>query len=90
MAGSGRRLYRWTTPAILAHAFLAAATAHHSRPEPAGLIPLTVNELRHLFNVLIIEPSRRRTDPLIWSIRRRRHQARATTSHYSRQALTQP
>jgi hypothetical protein len=82
--------HRWTTLAILAHAFLAAATAHRSRPEPAGLIPQTVNELRHLFNVLIIEPSRRRTDPLIWSIRRRRHQARATTSHYARQALTEP
>jgi hypothetical protein len=29
---------------------------------------LTVNELRHLFNVLIIEPSRRHGDPLLWSI----------------------
>ncbi|WP_328426522.1 IS701 family transposase [Micromonospora sp. NBC_00389] len=82
--------HRWTTLAILAHAFLAAATAHRDRPDPIGLIPLTVNELRHLFHVLIIEPARRRTDPLHWSIRRRRHQARARNSHYARQALIEP
>ncbi|MET8090569.1 IS701 family transposase [Micromonospora sp. NPDC005220] len=82
--------HRWTTLAILAHAFLAAATTHRSHPDPAGLIPLTVNELRHLFNILIIEPARRRCDPLLWSVRRRRHQARAMTSHYARQALTEP
>jgi hypothetical protein len=82
--------HRWTTLAILAHAFLAAATAHRTRPHPPGLIPLTVNELRHLFNVLIIEPGRRHTDPLAWSIRRRRHQARAMASHYAKQALTEP
>ncbi len=83
--------HRWTTLAICAHAFLAAATAatrarHTNQP---GLVPLTVNELRHLFHVLIIEPSRRHADPLLWSIRRRRHQARAMTSHYARQALTE-
>ncbi|MEU4789737.1 IS701 family transposase [Micromonospora tulbaghiae] len=82
--------HRWSTLAILAHAFLAAATTHRSRPDPAGLIALTVNELRHLFNILIIEPTRRRCDPLLWSVRRRRHQARAMTSHYARQALTEP
>ncbi|WP_443677192.1 hypothetical protein [Micromonospora phytophila] len=83
--------HRWTTLAILAHAFLAAATAdHRHRYDPADLIPLTVNELRHLFNVLNIEPTRRRTEPLLWSIRRRRHQARAKTSHYTRQALIEP
>jgi SRSO17 transposase len=86
-----RSWHRWSTLAILAHAFLAAATAgHRDRYHPAGLIPLTVNELRHLFNVLISEPARRHSDPLLWSIRRRRHQARAMTSHYARQALTEP
>jgi len=83
--------HRWTTLAILAHAFLAAATAdHRHHDEPAGLIPLTVNELRHLFHVLIIEPTRRYTDPLLWSMRRRRHQARAINSHYARQARIEP
>ncbi|WBB57516.1 IS701 family transposase [Verrucosispora sp. WMMD573] len=81
--------HRWTTLTILAHAFLATATAGH-RHQPTGLIPMTVNELRHLFNILIIEPTRRHTDPLLWSIRRRRHQARAMTSHYARQALIEP
>ncbi|WP_172875960.1 IS701 family transposase [Micromonospora inositola] len=83
--------HRWTTLAILAHAFLAAATAgHRHHDEPTDLIPLTVNELRHLFNILIIEPTRRRCDLLLWSIRRRRHQSRAKTSHYARQALIEP
>ena len=84
--------HRWTTLAILAHAFLAAATAatRVDSPTPTGLIPLTLNELRHLFHTLIIEPSRRHADQLEWSIWRRRHQARATTSHYNRQALTEP
>jgi hypothetical protein len=37
--------YRWTTPAMLATAFLtiAAATEHTHRPAPAGQIPLTRN-----------------------------------------------
>ncbi|WP_223256657.1 hypothetical protein [Micromonospora endophytica] len=51
---------------------------------------MTVDELRHLFNTLIIEPGRGHTDPLLWSIRRRRHQARAMTGHYARQAPIEP
>ncbi|SCG43637.1 SRSO17 transposase [Micromonospora inositola] len=82
--------HRWTTLAILAHAFLATATARRTQPSPSGLIPLTVNELHRLFNALVIEPSRRHADQLKWSIWRRRHQARAKASHYARQALTEP
>ena len=82
--------HRWSTLTILAHAFLAAATTGRTRADPAGLIALTVNELRHLFHVLIIEPTRHHSDPLLWSIRRRRHQHQAMTSHYARQALTEP
>ncbi len=87
-----RSWHRWTTLVILAHAFLAAATAttRADGPSEPALIPLTANELRHLFNVLIIEPTRRHTDQLTWSIRRRRHQARARASHYARQALIEP
>jgi hypothetical protein len=40
--------------------------------------------------VLIIELGRRHTDALLWSIRRRRHQARAMKSHYTRQAFIEP
>jgi hypothetical protein len=43
--------HRWITLAMLAHAFLAVATAieraHTTTPD--GLITLTVNEFRHLF-----------------------------------------
>ncbi|BCJ55901.1 transposase [Actinoplanes sp. NBRC 14428] len=81
--------HRWTTLVIAAHAFLAAAA-------PAGttstddLIAITVNELRRLFHALILEPARRTADVISWSIFRRRHQAAAKTSHYARQALTEP
>ena len=37
-----------------------------------------------------VEPARCHTDALLWSIRRRPPQARAITSHYARQALTEP
>ena len=46
-----RSWYRWTTLAMLAHAFLVvAALADRTRhPVPAGLISLTCNEIQHLF-----------------------------------------
>ena len=48
--------HRWTTLAMLAHAFLAVATAieRSTTPTPAGLIPLTVNEFRRLFDALLL------------------------------------
>ncbi|MBB3095713.1 SRSO17 transposase [Actinoplanes campanulatus] len=81
--------HRWTTLVIVAHAFLAAATTV-STTSTQGLIPITVNELRRLFHALIIEPARRIADVIAWSLFRRRHQATAITSHYARQALTDP
>jgi hypothetical protein len=46
-----RSWYRWVTLAMLAYAFLvvAAATEHARHPPPLGLIPLTCNEVQHLF-----------------------------------------
>ncbi|WP_203903519.1 IS701 family transposase [Virgisporangium aliadipatigenens] len=85
--------HRWTTLVIAAHAFLtAAATLSTSSVTsvPDGLIAITVNELRRLFHALIIEPARPRADAITWSIYRRRHQHAAKTSHYTRQALTEP
>jgi SRSO17 transposase len=83
-----RSWYRWTTLAMLAHAFLVVAAltdrAHH--PPPAGLIPLTCNELQHLFAALLARPAADPAHRLRWSAWRRRHQARARTSHYRRQA----
>ena len=51
-----RSWYRWTTLAMLAHAFLAVATAveRDAAPGPVGLIALTVNEFRRLFDALLL------------------------------------
>jgi hypothetical protein len=52
--------HRWTTLAMLAHAFLAVATAaeRDHQPTPAGLIALTVNEFRRLFDApLLVAPT---------------------------------
>jgi SRSO17 transposase len=80
--------YRWTTLAMLALAFLTitAATEHTRCPAPAGQIPLTRNEIAALFSTLIIEPVKDARHRLRWSAWRRRHQHRAKTCHYQRQA----
>jgi SRSO17 transposase len=80
--------YRWTTLAMLACAFLTiAAAAEHARgPAPSGLIPLTRNEIAALFSKLVIQPLRDARHRLRWSTWRRRHQHRAKTCHYQRQA----
>ena len=72
---------------MLAHALLAviAANEHADRPAPAGMIPLTCNEIRRLFTVLVVAPRRVLACPHAWSNWRRRHQHRARTSHYRRQ-----
>ena len=51
--------HRWTTLAMLAHAFLAVATAieRDTAPTPTGLITLTVNEFRRLFDALLLTTS---------------------------------
>ena len=79
--------YRHTTLVMLAHALLAVIAAHErNQPTPAdrSLIPLTVNEIRHLFAKLITNATQTITYWLHWSLWRRRHQARALISHYKR------
>jgi SRSO17 transposase len=78
--------HRWTTLAMLAHAFLAVATAieRDTTPTPAGLIALTVNEFRRLFDALLLTAHQTITSLLAWSRWRRRHQHRARLSHYKR------
>ena len=81
--------YRYTTLAMLAHAFLAVVAAReHDRRTPGqeSLIPFTVNEIRHLFAKLITNTVRTITYWLQWSRWRRLHQARARTSHYRRRS----
>ncbi|MDH6221801.1 SRSO17 transposase [Streptomyces pseudovenezuelae] len=82
---------RWVTLAMLAHAFLAVVRAdeHARRPGPAGLIPLSCNEIQRLFITLVVQPVHDAAHRLGWSDWRRRHQARARTSHYQRQAAAQ-
>jgi hypothetical protein len=86
-----RSWYRWVTLAMLAHAFLViAALAERTRHPVPGLIPVTCNEVRHLFAALLALPAGNRAHRLRWSAWRRRHQARARTYHYQRQAAWQP
>jgi hypothetical protein len=71
---------------MLAHAFLAVATAieRDAQPTPTGLITLTVNEFRRLFDALLLVTHHTLTSLLRWSAWRRRHQHRARQSHYRR------
>jgi SRSO17 transposase len=79
--------YRWTTPALLALAFLSiTAATEHAHPPPAGQIPLTRNEIAALFSTLTIKPATGTPHRLRCSAWRRRHQHRAKTSHHQRQA----
>ncbi|MGY4920771.1 IS701 family transposase [Streptomyces sp. 900116325] len=75
---------RWVTLAMLAHAFLAVVRAdeHARHPTPDGLIPLTCNEIQHLFITLIVRPVHDAVHRLDWSAWRRRHQAQSKASHY--------
>lgn len=78
--------HRWVTLAMLAHAFLAVTTAaeHTTEKTTPGLYPLTVNEFRRLFEALLLQPLHATTAVLAWSLWRRRHQARARTSHHNK------
>jgi SRSO17 transposase len=70
-----RSWYRWVTLAMLAHAFLvvAAVIDHGRQPPPSRLIPLTCNELQHLFAALVARPASDTAHRLRWSVWRRRH-----------------
>ncbi|MGW3783653.1 IS701 family transposase [Micromonospora chokoriensis] len=81
--------HRFTILALAALAVLAicaadAATHETDAPTDSGLIRLTVNEIRRLINTCIIRPISDLTHRLHWSQWRRRHQARARQSHYTR------
>jgi len=83
--------YRWVTLAMLALAFLTVtALAEHAQPPPAGLIPLTRNEIARLAAALITPPTPSAWHRLRWSAWRRRHQHTARTCHYQRQAADDP
>jgi hypothetical protein len=54
---------------MLAHAFLAVATAiqRDARPTPTGLITLTVNEFGRLFHALLLATNQTVATLLAWS-----------------------
>jgi SRSO17 transposase len=83
--------YRHTTLVMLAHAILTVITArergNHTSHDQT-LIPLTFNEIRRLFATLIANTVHPISHRLRWSWWRRRHQARARTSHYRRRGHT--
>ncbi|MGV1010735.1 MAG: IS701 family transposase [Dermatophilaceae bacterium] len=81
--------HRWTTLAMLAHAFLtvAAASERETTPAPSGLIALTVAEFRRLFTALLVRGKHTINTVLAWSHWRRQHQARARDCHYRRREL---
>jgi hypothetical protein len=76
---------------MIAAALLAvAAAAERQRdPPPDGQIPLTRNEITTLFASLIIHPPGGPGHRPRWSAWRR-HQHRAKTCHYQRQAGQSP
>jgi DDE superfamily endonuclease len=87
-----RSWYRWVTLAMVADAFLvvAAVTQRRGHPPPAGLVGVTCNEIQHLFAAMVAMPTGDVGNRLRWSGWRRRHQSRARTCHYQRQATQQP
>ncbi len=54
---------------MLVHAFLAVATAaeRDTQPTPAGLITLTINEFRRLFDALLLTTCHTISTLLAWS-----------------------
>jgi SRSO17 transposase len=81
--------YRHTTLVMLAHAILTVIAARERAQHPPGgnrqrLVPLSINEIRRLLAKLVINALHSLDHWLGWSDWRRRHQARAKTSHYRR------
>ena len=78
--------HRWTTLAMLAHAFLTIATAGERArtPTPQGQIHLSIAEFRRLFAAILLTASCTTMTLMAWSQWRRRHQARARDCHYRR------
>ncbi|CAM5739798.1 hypothetical protein SHIRM173S_00924 [Streptomyces hirsutus] len=66
-----------------------AAARGHAAVDRALYVPLTCNEIQHLFLAATVRLLNDLAHRLGWSDWRRRHQARAQTSHYRRQTAAQ-
>ncbi|MFE7503773.1 hypothetical protein [Promicromonospora sp. NPDC057488] len=86
--------HRWTTLAMLAHAFLTILATVMNDAEPvddvAGLLAITLGEARRLFAALAATVTITSDRVLAWSGQRRRHQHRARRAHYQRREGLQP
>jgi hypothetical protein len=69
---------------------ITAAPESLRAPAPTGQIPLTRNEIAHLFASLTIKHPHDHRHRIRWSNRRRRHQHRAKTCHHQRQSTQDP
>jgi SRSO17 transposase len=80
--------HRWVILAMLALAFLAvtAANERDNTPAPPGLIPFTLNEIRRLFDKLVLARTATEDTIWAWSLWRRKHQATARHYHYQRRS----
>jgi hypothetical protein len=79
---------RWVILSMLAMAFLAVTCANErtNTPNPPGLIPFTLNEIRRLFDKLILTRTATEDTIWAWSLWRRKHQATARYHHYQRRS----
>ena len=79
---------RWVVLSMLAMAFLAvtAANERDGTPAPQSLIPFTLNEIRRLFDKLILARIATQDTIWAWSLWRRKHQAAARRHHYQRRS----
>lgn len=82
---------RWVILSMLAMAFLAVTCANErdGTPTPHGLIPFTLNEIRRLFDKLILARTATQDTIWAWSLWRRKHQAIARSCHYQRRSEPQ-
>jgi len=74
--------------AELAFLTIISVTEHDRPPSPAGLIPLTRNQIAHLTTILASQHGHDLALRLRWSAWGRRHQYRARACHYRRQAAS--
>jgi SRSO17 transposase len=79
---------RWVILSMLAMAFLAVTCADERdhTPTSCNLIPFTLNEIRRLFDKLILARTATKETTWAWSLWRRKHQASARYHHYQRRS----
>lgn len=79
---------RWVILSMLAMAFLAVTCANQRdhTPTSRNLIPFTLNEIRRLFDKLILARTATADSIWAWSLWRRKHQATARYHHYQRRS----